>query len=268
MVRLAVKARMLKKGKVGTFEAAIKGLKKGDLVLVSTSSGPQVAEVLCPPFELSGEEEGLLPVLRPAEKADLEKLEDFRQKEQKAFQLCQELIERLGLPMKLVEVEYQPEEGKVLFYFTAEGRVDFRALVRQLASHLKMRIEMCQIGVRDEAKMVGGIGPCGREVCCSVFLRGFDMVTIKMAKEQNLPLNPEKISGICGRLMCCLTFEMDAYQQLREGAPKVGKRVSTKYGEGKVIRQNVLLRTVTVQLQDGTIVTVPLDEVYRRGEER
>lgn len=259
---------MLKKGRVVSFEARVKGLKKGDLVLVSTPSGPQVAEVLGPPFELEVEEGTLPPVLRPADRGDLEKLRDLQEKERRAFKLGEELIERLGLPMKLVDVEYQPEEGKVLFFFTAEGRVDFRSLVRQLASRLKMRIEMRQIGVRDEAKLMGGIGPCGRELCCGTFLRAFDMVTIRMAKEQNLPLNPEKISGLCGRLMCCLTFEMDAYQQMREGAPKVGKRVITKHGEGKVIRQNVLLKTVTVQLQDGAIITLPMDEVKPKEGER
>jgi len=263
---LVVRARLLKRGKMGSFRAT-RGLKKGELVLVSTPSGPQVAEVVSSPFELEGQEGALSPVLRPADEGDLEKLRELQQKEERARSICEELIENLGLPMKLVEVEYLPEEGKVIFFFTAEQRVDFRALVKQLASRLRMRIEMRQIGVRDEAKMVGGLGPCGRELCCSTFLKEFDMVTIRMAKEQNLPLNPEKISGVCGRLMCCLTFEIDAYQELKEGAPRLGKRVQTKYGEGKVIRQNILLKTVTVQLQDGAIVTLPMSELHGTKEE-
>ena len=166
--------------------------------------------------------------------------------------------------MKLVGVEYLFDESKAIFYFTAERRVDFRTLIRMLASQLRTRIEMRQIGVRDEAKIVGGIGPCGRELCCATFLRNFDLVSIRMAKEQSLPVNPEKISGLCGRLMCCLTFEMETYQELKEELPKVGKRVMTKYGEGKVIRCNILLQTVTVELEGGGVITVGINEVQRK----
>ncbi len=263
-----VRVRLLKKGERGTYAAGNHDLKKGDFVLVPTPSGPQVAEVLAPPFDLDLSGKSAPLIIGRAEKKDLRKLEQVKKRETAAFRTCQGLIEKLGLQMKLVDVEFQPQERKITFYFTAEGRVDFRLLVRKLASRLKARIEMRQIGVRDEAKLRGGIGPCGREVCCSTFLKDFDTVTIRMAKEQNLPLNPERISGLCGRLMCCITFEMDTYQQMGEELPKVGKRVHTKYGEGKVIRQNVLLKTLTVELSDGTIVTIPWKEVRGAEEER
>lgn len=241
---------------------------RGDLVLVPTPSGPQVAEILTPPLEVPDTKEPPPPVLRKADKKDLKRLENLREREDQAFRLCQEWIGKLELPMKLVGVEANPQEKKITFYFTAEGRVDFRLLVRKLATKLKARIEMRQIGVRDETKFLGGIGPCGREVCCCSFLKNFDTVTIRMAKEQNLPLNPERISGLCGRLMCCITFEADTYQQMSEELPKVGKRVSTKYGEGKVLRQNVFLRTLTVELSDGTVVTVPSEEVTPVEDEK
>lgn len=256
-----VRVRLLKKGDVELYEAKDMPLLRGDLVLVPTSSGPQVGEVLSPPFDLPDTKEPPPPVLRKADKKDVKKLENLKGRESAAFKLCQEYIAELGLPMKLVEVEANPQEKKITFYFTAEGRVDFRELVRRLAANLKARIEMRQIGVRDETKFLGGIGPCGREVCCRCFLRNFDTVTIRMAKEQNLPLNPERISGLCGRLMCCITFEVDTYHQMSEELPKVGKRVMTKYGEGKVLRQNVFLKTLTVELADGTVVTVPAEEV-------
>jgi cell fate regulator YaaT (PSP1 superfamily) len=160
-------------------------------------------------------------------------------------------------------VEYLLDGSKVIFYFTAEHRVDFRQLVRRLAAQMKTRIEMRQIGVRDEAKMVGGLGFCGRELCCSSFLQDFDLVSIKMAKEQQLPLNPAKISGLCGRLMCCLSFEAEAYQELKKNLPKVGKRITTKYGEGKVLRQNLLLQTITLELANGGVITIKTSELEK-----
>ncbi len=202
-------------------------------------------------------------VIRKATVEDMEEVERLHQKEREAFELCQGLICELELSMKLVGVEYLFNGSKAIFYFTAERRVDFRELVRRLAAQLKTRIEMRQIGVRDEAKMIGGVGCCGRELCCSNFLQNFELVSIKMAKDQNLPLNPAKISGLCGRLMCCLSFEVDAYQELKKNLPKVGKRITTRYGEGKVIRQNLLLQTITLELNSGGIVTIKADEIRK-----
>jgi len=158
--------------------------------------------------------------------------------------------------MNLVKTDVLLDRSKILFYFTAEKRVDFRELVRDLAAQFRMRIEMRQIGVRDEAKMVCGMGGCGRELCCATFLNRFDLVSVKMAKEQNLALNPSKISGVCGRLMCCLSYEFSTYLELKKNLPKVGKHVVTRSGKGKVIRQNVLNQTVTVELEQGGEVTV------------
>jgi cell fate regulator YaaT (PSP1 superfamily) len=163
--------------------------------------------------------------------------------------------------MKLVKTEVLLDRSKALFYFTSEKRVDFRELVRDLAAELRMRIEMRQIGVRDEAKMVCGVGGCGRGLCCSSFLNRFDLVSVKMAKEQNLALNPSKISGVCGRLMCCLAYEYATYTELKKNLPKVGKHIVTKSGKGKIIRQNVLNQTVTVELEEGGEITVHESEI-------
>lgn len=163
--------------------------------------------------------------------------------------------------MKLVKTEILLDRSKALFYFTSEKRVDFRELVRDLAAEFRMRIEMRQIGVRDEAKMISGIGSCGKELCCRKFLNRFELVSVKMAKEQNLALNPAKISGICGRLMCCLAYEFPTYMELKKDLPKVGKHISTRAGKGKIIRQNVLSRTVTVELEEGGEITIDASEI-------
>jgi len=262
MRRRIVGVKLPKRAAVEFFEVDQLEVKKGDLVVVATERGPVVGEVQEAPREVElGEGEGYPNVLHKATSDDLQKAEELQDRERRAMEFCKGLIEEMGLPMKLLGAEYLFDGSKVIFYFTAEQRVDFRSLVRRLASYLRTRIEMRQIGVRDEAKLVGGVGPCGRELCCVTFLRGFDLVSIKMAKEQNLPLNPEKISGVCGRLMCCLSFETETYQQLKERLPKLGKRVVTKYGEGKVIRQNILLQTVTVELEGGGVVTLEIEEV-------
>ncbi len=256
-----VRAQLMRRGTTGIFKTPLETLKKGDLVLVESPSGPEVAQVLIPPFELPTNSEDLPSVLRYATRKDLRQMELLKRREIMAYRSCRELIEKLNLPMKLVEVQLLQEEQKFVFFFTSEGRVDFRGLVKKLASKLKSKIEMRQIGVRDEAKLQGGIGPCGREICCRTFLKSFDTVTIRMAKEQNLPLNPERISGLCSRLMCCITFEMDTYVEMAEELPKIGKRVISPYGEGKVLRQNVLLRTVTIELDNGSVVTLPIDQI-------
>ena len=228
------------------------GLKfeEGDGVVVETSRGVEYGECTQPntlidEIELTAP---LRPVLRAATAEDKETVEKNREKEAKAFQVCQDKITEHGLDMKLVEVEYSFEGNKILFFFTSEGRVDFRALVKDLAGTLHARIELRQIGVRDEAKMLGGLGICGRPFCCSQFLNEFQPVSIKMAKTQNLSLNPTKISGTCGRLMCCLKYEQDAYVDLVKRAPKADSFVETPDGAGTVTNVNLLRETVQVRL--------------------
>jgi cell fate regulator YaaT (PSP1 superfamily) len=253
------------KGRVQYCEALDLKLEKGDLVVIDAEKGITMGTVVIPPQE---EKSGLFKrslqkVLRKATAKDVKERERWRKKEQESFALCERLIGELNLPMKLVETEYLLDGSKAIFYFTAEHRIDFRQLVRRLAAQMKMRIEMRQIGVRDEAKMVRGIGFCGRELCCATFLQDFELVSIKMAKEQQLPLNPAKISGLCGRLMCCLSFEADAYKELKKNLPKVGKRITTKYGEGKVLRQNLLLQTITLELASGGVITIKTEELEK-----
>lgn len=228
------------------------GLKfaEGDGVIVETSRGVEYGECtqansMIDEMELTAP---LRPVLRAATAEDKATVEKNKEKEEKAFQICQEKIAEHGLDMKLVEVEYSFEGNKILFFFTSEGRVDFRALVKDLAGTLHARIELRQIGVRDEAKMLGGLGICGRPFCCSQFLNEFQPVSIKMAKTQNLSLNPTKISGTCGRLMCCLKYEQDAYVDLVKRAPKSDSFVETPDGAGTVTNVNLLRETVQVRL--------------------
>jgi len=199
------------------------------------------------------EKEPLKKVLRLARESDIKQIEDNRAKAKDAFSSCNKKIEDHKLEMKLVKAEYSFDRSKIIFYFTSAGRVDFRNLVKDLAKIFKARIELKQIGVRDEARLFGGFGPCGRELCCARFLKDFEPVTIKMAKEEGLPLNPPKISGICGRLMCCLSYEYESYKILSKGLPREGEHVHTPKGKGKVISINVFKRLASVQLEDGTV---------------
>jgi cell fate regulator YaaT (PSP1 superfamily) len=208
-------------------------------------------------------EKPLPKVQRPAGEHDLQTFEQNRRMEQEIHDFCYGKIQERGLPMNLVSVDRLFDGSKVMVYFTAEGRVDFRELVKDLVQRFRTRIEMRQIGVRHQAKMVGGLGGCGRQLCCTTFLSNFDPVSIKMAKEQNLSLNPSKISGMCGRLMCCLSYEYQYYESARKGIPKVGKRVKTTLGEGKVVRQNVLKRLLTVLLDSGEEQEVSYDDVIK-----
>jgi len=193
-------------------------------------------------------------VVRKANEDDFEQLQANREKEAKAMEICLEKIEAHGLPMKLVDVEQTFGGNKIIFYFTADGRIDFRELVKDLAAIFRTRIELRQIGVRDEAKMIGGLGCCGRELCCATWLADFASVSIRMAKEQNLSLNPTKISGICGRLMCCLKFENDVYEQAKEGLPELGEKVITPDGDGRVNSINIIKQTVNVELRESKLV--------------
>jgi cell fate regulator YaaT (PSP1 superfamily) len=253
----------LSDGKVHDFDALDLDLRRGESILVETGKGLSLGKVAVEPREK--EKKSLVKTLRKVTRKATE--EDMIQDrancslEQEGFQFCLERVKARNLSMKLVKVEFFFDRSKGIFYYTSEKRVDFRELVKDLAARFRTRIEMRQIGVRDEAKMCGGIGPCGREFCCSRFLDSFDLVSVKMAKEQNLALNPTKISGACGRLMCCLAYEYDNYCELRRGLPKIGKRVITNEGEGKVIRQNIMNRTVAVELESGVEVTIHADDI-------
>lgn len=245
-------------GKSEEFSAEGFSLEAGDSVIVESDRGLVLGKVLSPPHEKEKRFilKTPLKVVRKASPEDLEQYQKNLQLEKEAFQFCLQKIKEKNLNMKLVKTDVLLDRSKILFYFTAEKRVDFRELVRDLAAQFRMRIEMRQIGVRDEAKMVCGMGGCGRELCCATFLNRFDLVSVKMAKEQNLALNPSKISGVCGRLMCCLSYEFSTYLELKKNLPKVGKHVVTRSGKGKVIRQNVLNQTVTVELEEGGEVIV------------
>ena len=237
-------------GKVYYFDPQGEQLEKGVMAIVENARGLECGEVAMENREVSDESivQPLRKLVRQATQEDLHKVEENRKKEKSAFKACEKKIAERGLEMKLVDVEYTFDNSKSLFYFTADGRVDFRELVKDLAGMFRTRIELRQIGVRDEAKMLGGMGICGRPFCCGSFLGGFTPVSIKMAKEQGLSLNPVKISGACGRLMCCLKYEQEAYQDLLRTTPKVGALVSTPDGKGVVIEQNLLTRKLTVRL--------------------
>ena len=225
-------------------------VKKGQRVIVETARGVECGTVATGNHEVPEEEivKPLKKLLRVADENDLKKVEENKEKEKSALEICEKKIEKHNLDMKLVDIEYTFDGSKIIFYFTADGRVDFRELVKDLASVFHTRIELRQIGVRDESKMLGGLGICGRPFCCRTFLGDFQPVTVKMAKEQGLSLNPTKISGTCGRLMCCLKYEQDAYDHLLRITPKIGAIVDTPEGRGKVVDVNLLRGTLKVQL--------------------
>ena len=237
-------------GKVYYFDPKDMTFSEGERVIVETARGLECGIIAIENTELPQEEikYPLKQVIRKATNRDLQTLEENKRKEIDAYNICLDKIEKHQLQMKLVEVEYTFDGGKILFYFTADGRVDFRELVKDLASVFHTRIELRQIGVRDEAKMLGGLGMCGRPFCCNSFMGDFQPVSIKMAKEQGLSLNPVKISGTCGRLMCCLKHEQDAYEHLLRVTPKVGAIVETDEGKGTVVDNNLLTGMLKVRL--------------------
>ncbi len=237
-------------GKVYYFGPNGMTFQKGDKAIVETARGLECGEVATENSDVPDESivAPLKPVIRHATEEDLATVEQNKEKEKKAFQICEEKIARHGLDMKLVDVEYTFDSSKILFYFTADGRVDFRELVKDLAGVFRTRIELRQIGVRDGAKKLGGFGICGRPFCCNTFLGEFQPVSIKMAKEQGMSLNPVKISGTCGRLMCCLKYEQDTYEHLLRHTPKVGAIVETVEGRGTVIENNLITGMLKVRL--------------------
>ena len=239
-------------GKVYYFDPDKNKLRIGDIVIVETSRGIECGTVAIANKQVADDEivHPLKKLIRKATKDDRRRLEENKRKEKEALKICEQKVAEHGLEMKLVDVEYTFDNSKILFYFTADGRVDFRALVKDLASVFRTRIELRQIGVRDESKMLGGLGVCGRPFCCSSFLGEFHPVSIKMAKEQGLSLSPTKISGTCGRLMCCLKYEQDAYTDLIKRTPKVGAIVKTPLGKGLVVETNLLARTLKVKMDN------------------
>lgn len=247
-----VGVRFKEVGKIYYFAPGEEIFVPGDMVVVETARGVECGEIALGNKEVGDEEivHPLKNIIRKATDADLKKLEKNRELEKKAFDIALQKIADHKLDMKLVNVEYTFDGTKVLFYFTADGRVDFRALVKDLASVFKTRIELRQIGVRDEAKMLGGLGVCGKEFCCAKFLGEFQPVSIKMAKEQGLSLSPVKISGTCGRLMCCLKYEQDAYTDLLRNTPKFGAIVKTPAGKGTVVEVSLLTGTLKVKMDN------------------
>lgn len=259
-------------GKVYYFDPGRETFETGEGVIVETTKGVEYGKVVIRNRELKACEEGrqIKPIVRRATEKDEKKLEDNRRREEEATPIFEEKVKKYGLEMKLTNVEYTFDGSKVIFYFTADGRVDFRELVKDLASVFKVRIELRQIGVRDETKMIGGLGPCGRPACCSAFLGDFQPVSIKMAKEQNLSLSPTKISGLCGRLMCCLNYEHKYYEEVCRRMPKTGAEVITPDGRGTIYSTNCLTETVKVRMElDGNDVELKeygIDQVKQTGK--
>jgi cell fate regulator YaaT (PSP1 superfamily) len=259
-----VGVRFKKAGKIYYFDPDQYPVEKDCHVIVETARGIEYGKVVVGRKQVS-ETDVVLPlkkVIRVADEKDAQIVEENREAAKSAFKICQQKIQEHKLDMKLVDVEYTFDRNKIIFYFTADGRVDFRELVKDLASVFRTRIELRQIGVRDEAKMLGGIGPCGRLLCCSTFLGDFEPVSIKMAKDQSLSLNPAKISGLCGRLMCCLKFENDNYESAKDELPDIGAHVKTPMGNGVVVSVNILDRFVQVNLEEtGRVMEFSLDEI-------
>ena len=251
-------------GRVYFFDPSDEKFSVGDDVIVETARGTECGKVAAANHKVDDSEvvKPLKKVIRKATKQDMDKVNENRKKERTAFEICEKKVLEHKLDMKLVDVEYAFDSSKILFYFTADGRVDFRELVKSLASEFHTRIELRQIGVRDEAKMLGGLGICGQPFCCSRFLGDFQPVSIKMAKEQGLSLNPTKISGSCGRLMCCLKYEQEAYEYLNKLTPRAGSLVRTRDGEGIVLDANPLSGMLQVKVgEDGIPFSVHRDDV-------
>jgi cell fate regulator YaaT (PSP1 superfamily) len=239
-------------------------LKRGDRVVVDSEAGTRLARVEIEPHEPAHtlDLSAMRPILRIAEDGDLRAEEDMLEREAEARRLCLHRIHERSLPMKLVDVRYSNDGHKAMVYFSAESRLDLRDLIRDLANTLRVRIETKQIGSREESKVTGGIGPCGRELCCSSWLRDFEAVTVKMAREQGLALNPSRLAGMCGRLKCCLRYEFATYVELKRNLPPIGRQVLCVKGDGKVVRHNILKQTVLIQrAEDGGVVEATLEDL-------
>ncbi|MDD3678477.1 MAG: stage 0 sporulation family protein [Dehalococcoidales bacterium] len=262
--------RFKKAGKVYSFDPSGFELKTGDNVIVETARGMevgQVARTVVKVFE-SMVNKPLKPVVRMATEEDMENAIRLESKEDEALVECAETVRRMNIPMKLISAEYNLEGNHLTIFFGAEGRIDFRELVRELSHKLKTRIEMRQVGPRDEAKLIGGYGRCGRPLCCATFLNEFNPVSIKMAKEQNLPLNPMKISGTCGRLLCCLGYEFEQYRDMKKELLKNGENIQTSMGSAVVVGGNPLKGTVLLEVESGARVEMAMNEISPKKEEK
>lgn len=261
--------RFKRAGKVYYFDPAGIDLHVTDRVVVKTARGLEIGEVVIAPQQVLDSEikEQLKPVVRKAEIADIKRAQELEQMNSEALIECAGLIDKLRLPMKLLYAEYNLSGNRLTFFFSASERVDFRELVKELTNKLKVRVELRQVGPRDEAKLIGGYGRCGRQLCCCSFLNEFAPVSIRMAKEQDLPLNPVKISGICGRLMCCLGYEVDQYRDMRDKLPKKGQRVITSTGAAVVTGGNPIKQTVLVELASGVTIELPLENITLEKEQ-
>lgn len=257
---IVVGIRFKPAGKTYYFDPVGIELKQYEQVVVATAQGMEVGRVVQPPKEVEASQltESLKPVLRKAEAGELQRWEELRAQEGEAAEKCRQAVERLKLPMKLLSAEYNFDGSRLTIFFSAEGRVDFRELVRELSAIFRTRVELRQVGPRDEAKICGDVGKCGRPLCCARYLTEFSPVSIRMAKQQDLPLNPMKISGTCGRLMCCLAFENEQYRMLKEKLPACGQWLHTPVGEAKVVGGNPLKETVQMELESGATVELPL----------
>jgi cell fate regulator YaaT (PSP1 superfamily) len=258
-----VGVRFKRAGKVYYFDPSSIEMEVNDFVVVKTARGLELGRVVIAPTQVVASEvtEPLKPVMRKAESADIKRAQEFEDKEGEALVECGKLIAKLELPMKLLGAEYNLDGSRLTFFFSASERVDFRQLVRELNKRFKVRVELRQLGPRDETKLIGGFGRCGRPLCCMNFLTEFSPVSIKMAKEQDLPLNPFKISGICGRLLCCLAYESEQYHAMKDKLPKAGQRVSTPMGEASVVGSNPLKETVLVELESQATVELPFSDI-------
>ena len=258
-----VGVRFKRAGRVYYFDPADFELKVSDYVVVKTTRGLELGQVVIAPEQVlaSDVETPLKPVVRKAEPEDIERAQEFKENEREALSECGKLIAKLNLQMKLLSAEYNFDGSRLTFFFSAAERVDFRELIRELAKRFKTQVQLRQVGPRDETKLIGGFGRCGRPLCCMSFLSEFAPVSIKMAKSQDLPLNPMKISGVCGRLLCCLTYENEQYQAMKEKLPKKGQRVSTASGVATVVGGNPLKETVLVKLESEATLELPLSEI-------
>ncbi len=255
-------------GKIYDFDCGAFVLNRGDHVIVETEKGLGFGTVATPPVvkDVDLLKKPLKNVFRLANEKDFDQKKNNLSIEQSAYSFCAKCINDLGLKMNLFSVESTFEADRLTFFFTAEGRVDFRKLVKMLVKELGVKVEMRQVGIRNQAKLCGGLGRCGRELCCSSFLEKFEPVSIRMAKNQSLSLNPTKISGQCGRLMCCLTYENKTYRSLKAKFPKIGKKVKTTKGMGKVIRHNVICNRISIRLDEGTEIETEIDKIINEKE--
>ena len=258
-----VGVRFRRAGKVYYFDPAGFDLEVNDYVVVNTARGLELGHVVASPKQISDDEVArpLKSVVRKAEPEDIKHAQEFEDREKEALTECAKLITKLQLPMKLLSAEYNLDGNRLTFFFSAAERVDFRDLVRELSKHFKIRVELRQVGARDESKLIGGFGRCGHPLCCTSFLSEFSPVSIRMAKEQGLSLNPMRISGVCGRLLCCLGYECEQYRVMKAKLPKEGERVSVPMGTARVVGSNPLKETVLVELESGARVELPLSEV-------